>query len=80
MGSSGAWPRAGQRPDPWAGVAEEEFLHFRADPDSFTSFEAPTPIPLRNAGQGVAPIRVSSTKRSVAASIARPLRPRGGWM
>jgi len=30
--------------------------------------------------QGVIPIRVSSTKRSVALSIARPLRPRGGWM
>ncbi len=39
--------------------------------------------PARPAGhlplnQGVLPTRVSSTKFSVAASIARPLRPRGG--
>ena len=29
---------------------------------------------------GVAPMRVSSTKRSVAASIALPARPRGAWI
>ena len=33
---------------------------------------------VRRCGHGVLPIRVSSTKLSVAASIARPLRPRGG--
>ena len=37
-------------------------------------------IEPRPSPQGVVPIRVSSTKRSVALSIARPLRPRGGWM
>ena len=29
---------------------------------------------------GAAPARVASTNRSVAASIARPLRPRGAWI
>jgi hypothetical protein len=35
---------------------------------------------FRPLGQDVALIRVSSTKRSVAASIARPLRPGGACM
>lgn len=34
---------------------------------------------LRGCGHGVPPMRVSSTNCSVAASMARPRRPRGGW-
>src|SRR5271154_731210 len=35
---------------------------------------------LRGCGHGAVPMRVSSTNCSVAASIARPRRPRGEWI
>ena len=41
---------------------------------------ADPPLPGPGGAHGADPMRVSSTKLSVAASIARPLRPRGAWM
>src|SRR5277367_5804362 len=62
-------------------------LPFLADIDKGDLAAVAQPFPdgrdvdgLWGCGHGALPMRVSSTNCSVAASIARPRRPRGGWI